>query len=288
MDDRLRLMCVLAHPDDESLGTGGILAKYAAEGVETHLVTATRGERGWTGDPAAFPGLTALGEIREAELRAAAAQLGLSSLAFLDYIDGDLDQADPHEAITAIVAHLRWRRPQVVVSFGPDGAYGHPDHIAICQLTTAAIMCAADPTFRDRSGAAPHRVDKLYSMTVDSSLAAAYTAAFGELRMTIDGVTRGDVTWPDWMITTRVDAADYWQTVWRAIACHRSQLPNYDHLATLPESAHRTLWGDQCFYRAFSTVNGGRTLERDLFTGLRERVAGGSSGDPSAVLEQTR
>ena len=72
MSHELRLMCILAHPDDESLGTGGILARYAAEGVATFLVTATRGERGWQGNAAAYPGSHALGRMREAELRAAA------------------------------------------------------------------------------------------------------------------------------------------------------------------------------------------------------------------------
>src|SRR5512141_1376581 len=93
----LRLMCVLAHPDDESLGTGGALAKYAAEGIETYLVTATRGERGWPGNPEDDPGLEALGRLREAELRCAAQKLGVCEVTLLDYVDGDLDQAQPSE-----------------------------------------------------------------------------------------------------------------------------------------------------------------------------------------------
>ena len=90
MDEQLRLMCVMAHPDDESLGVGATLARYRAEGVEIHLVTATRGERGWFGAPDGNPGLEELGKVREAELREAARVLGLASLAFLDYIDGEL------------------------------------------------------------------------------------------------------------------------------------------------------------------------------------------------------
>ena len=89
MPHPLRLMAVLAHPDDESLGCGGTLAKYAAEGVETYLVTATLGERGWQGDPADDPGLAALACVREAELRCAVAILGIRELALLGYIDGD-------------------------------------------------------------------------------------------------------------------------------------------------------------------------------------------------------
>src|SRR5713101_5857958 len=99
MTNKLKLMCILAHPDDESLGNGGILARYAAEGVETYLVTATRGERGWFGDESEYPGAKALGKIREAELLAAAAVLGLHRVEFLDYPDGELDQARPAEVI---------------------------------------------------------------------------------------------------------------------------------------------------------------------------------------------
>src|SRR5206468_7403749 len=88
--ETLKLMCILAHPDDESLGTGGTLAKYAAEGIETYLITATRGERGWPGDPAENPGMEGLGKIREKELLGATQILGVRDVHFLDYIDGDL------------------------------------------------------------------------------------------------------------------------------------------------------------------------------------------------------
>ena len=90
-------MCVLAHPDDESLGTGGALAQCAAEGIETYLVTATRGERGRIGDERPGPAIAA--PIREGELKAAAQELGLRDVRFLDYGDGELDQADPVEVV---------------------------------------------------------------------------------------------------------------------------------------------------------------------------------------------
>src|SRR5258706_4465895 len=159
----LRLMCVLAHPDDESLGTGGTLAQYAADGVETYLVTATRGERGRFGDSRESPGPEVVGRTREAELLAAAKELGLSDVRFLDYPDGALDTVDPAAAIAKIAGHLRRVKPHVVITFGPDGAYGHIDHIAISQLTTSAIVCAADPSFASQPPIdAPHRVSKLY------------------------------------------------------------------------------------------------------------------------------
>src|SRR6266516_4324149 len=145
MESTLKLMAILAHPDDESLGNGGMLAKYAAEGIEIHLLVATRGEHGWFGKESEYPGLEALGAVREAEVRAAAAVLGLHSVQFLNYIDGELDAAHPAEITAKIVGHLRRVRPDVVVTFGPYGGYGHPDHIAISQFTPAAIVEAANP-----------------------------------------------------------------------------------------------------------------------------------------------
>ena len=268
MDTPFKLMAILAHPDDESLGTGGLLAKYAAEGVETYLITATRGERGWPDDPMDNPGLEALGRLREAELRCAAECLGVREVSLLDYIDGDLDQASPAEAIAKIVPIIRRVRPQVVITFGPDGVYGHPDHIAICQFTTAAIMRSADPTYRS-DGQPPHGVAKLYYLVPTPDELRAYESVFGDLVMPVDGVDRRGSGWPEWSLTTLVDTGDYWPTVWKAVACHRSQLTEYGKLQNLPEEHHRALWGCRSCYRAFSTVNGGRQLERDLFEGLR-------------------
>jgi LmbE family N-acetylglucosaminyl deacetylase len=190
MANKLKLMCILAHPDDESLGNGGILAKYAAEGVETYLVTATRGERGWFGNESDYPGLEALGKRRETELLAAAQVLGIRRVDFLDYIDGDLDQAPPSEAVAKIVGHIRRVKPNVVVTFGPDGSYGHPDHIAICQLTTAAIVEAANPNSLYSKDLASHCVSKLYYMVASEQLLQAYQSVFGDMVMHIDGVER--------------------------------------------------------------------------------------------------
>jgi len=275
MTTPLKLMCVLAHPDDESLGMGGTLAKYAAEGVETYLVTATRGEHGWFGDENDYPGPKALGQRREAELLAAAQALGVREVEFLDYVDGELAQADPAEATAKIVRHLQRVRPHVVITFDPNGAYGHPDHIAISQFTTAAVVAAADPYYNSNGSASPtpHRASKLYYMAWPKDKFAAYESVFGALVMNIDGVERRTTPWPDWAVTTLIDTAAYWPTVWRAVSCHKSQLTAYSRLEHLPEAHHKGLWGTQEFYRAFSLVNGGRQRETDLFEGLRSTVA---------------
>jgi LmbE family N-acetylglucosaminyl deacetylase len=258
----LRLLAVLAHPDDESLGVGGTLAKYAAEGVDVFLLTATRGDsgryRGHRPDDPEHPGASALAKIRETELRAAASVLGVREVSLLDYRDQQLDTADPHVAIARIAEHLKRIHPDVVVTFGPDGAYGHPDHIAICQFTTAAIVAATDPA-----------VSKLYYIAWPESAWAAYQGAFRTLISIVDGVERQATPWPEWAITTVIDTREFWSTVWRAISCHESQVTAYERLKDLSPEHHEALWGRQSFYRAFSTVNGGRRRETDLFEGLR-------------------
>jgi LmbE family N-acetylglucosaminyl deacetylase len=267
MNKPLRLMCVLAHPDDESLGMGGTLAKYAAEGIETYLVTATRGERGWFGDEKDNPGPEALGKLRETELLNAAKELGICEVKFLDYIDGDLDQANPAEVTAKIVSHLRHVRPDVVITFDPNGAYGHPDHIAICQFTTAAVLAAANPNYFNSSS--PHSITKLYYMAWPKAKFDAYESVFGELVMHIDTVARHTTPWPNWAVTSIIDTADYWPTVWKAVSCHKTQLAAYGQLEHLSSEHHKSLWGTQEYYRALSLVNGGRVRETDLFEGLR-------------------
>lgn len=182
MKVRFRLMPILAHPDDESMGTGGILAKYAAGGVETYLVTATRGERGWWGEKEDYPGREVVGNTRERELQ---------------------------------------------------------------------------------------EVDKLYYLALTKEEQEVYQAAFGELDTCVDGRERDATPWPGRAITSQIDTADYWETVWQAIARHGSQLPGYQSLLDLPEADHRKLWGVQTFYRVYSLANGGRSIEHDLFAGLR-------------------
>lgn len=270
MTDELKLMMVLAHPDDESLGNGGTLAKYAAEGVKTYLVMATRGEKGWFSDPADYPGAEELGRIREGELRSAAGVLGLEEVSFLDYVDGEFDKADPDEVIGQIAAHIRRVRPQVVVTFDQNGLYGHPDHIAICQFTTAAVAAAADPTFADPDDHPDHSVSKLYYMAWTQEDVDLYHKAFGDLVMEIDGGERRSFPWPEWSITTRIDAADHWRTAWEAISHHRTQLPGYERLLALSETDHIKMWGTHPYYRVFTRVPVRSKVETDLFEGLRD------------------
>ncbi|HEX6543921.1 MAG TPA: PIG-L family deacetylase [Ktedonobacterales bacterium] len=158
------IMGVFAHPDDESFGLAGTLARATMHGHPAAIVCATRGEVGKIADPSlATP--ENLAQVREGELRAACAAVGVHDVSFLDYIDGQLADADEHAAVGRVVYHLRRFRPAVVVTFSANGGYGHPDHMAIHRYTLAAVAAAADPTRYPEhltSGLEPHRVRKVY------------------------------------------------------------------------------------------------------------------------------
>ena len=271
--EKFKLLAILAHPDDESLGFGGTLARYAREGIETYLVTATRGEAGRFGQLGRSADPLEVGRVREAELRVAATVLGISEVSILGYPDSAVDRVPHSIAIRAIASHIRRIQPHVIVTFGPDGAYGHPDHIAVSQFATAAIVCAADPRYAvdDASPlhSAPHQVAKLYYLAWRKNKWEAYQSAFRKLISTVDGVERQATPWPDWAVTTEIDTSAVWPTVWKAVCSHQTQISIYGRLQDLTSEQQKTLWGSQEFYRVFSTVNGGRKLESDLLEGLR-------------------
>jgi LmbE family N-acetylglucosaminyl deacetylase len=156
-DDTTKLCAIFAHPDDESFSVGGTLARYASEGVEITLVTATSGEAGETKSTPSAPG--DLATWREGELRQAASVLGVQDVRLLRLPDGGLrDSADELDA--AIAEALRDIRPQVVITEDVQGITGHPDHIAV----TSAVLRAFD-ALRD-SGPL-----KLYEHVLPQSLA---------------------------------------------------------------------------------------------------------------------
>jgi LmbE family N-acetylglucosaminyl deacetylase len=269
MTDSLKLLAVFPHPDDETLGLGSTLARYSAEGIETYLVCATRGERGWFDSEGPNPGLERVGRIREGELGCAAEHLGLREVSYLDLIDGDVDQADTVEIIGKIVTQIRRIQPQVVVTFPPDGNYGHPDHIALSQFTMGALVCAADQNFVDAQTQSPHRVLKFYYMVDSMDIVQIANEAFGGISMEVDGMTRHHIGWEDWQITTRLDNHRYMDRVQKAILCHKSQLPGYGPISEWSADELAKIFAIGNFYRAYSLVNGGRNVEADLFKGLK-------------------
>ena len=163
-----RLTAVFAHPDDETFATGGTIARYASEGVHCSLYCATDGDAGRSsGIPVSSP--AELGRARRAELRAACDLLGIRTLVSGGHPDGALQEVDPDVVMGEIVALLRRERPDVVITFGPEGApTRHRDHRAISRLATAAFLLAGTTTaFPDQlaAGLAPHRPRELWYST---------------------------------------------------------------------------------------------------------------------------
>ncbi|MFL5591780.1 MAG: PIG-L family deacetylase [Ktedonobacteraceae bacterium] len=162
--DQLRILGVFAHPDDESFCAGGTFARYTNAGAEAMVVSATRGQAGQIRSAKVATRRT-LGQVREQELRLACQRLGVQHVVCLDHGDGMLKEVDQEVLIGQVVEIIRSFRPDIVITFGPDGGYGHPDHIAIGTATTAACMRSGDNTqFPEQiaAGLAPHRPVRLY------------------------------------------------------------------------------------------------------------------------------
>ena len=159
-----RLLGVFAHPDDETFCAGGTFARYAAHDAEVMVVSATRGEAGQIRSAGTATRRT-LARVREQELQVACQRLGIEHARCLDYADGTLKDVDQEVLIKDIVELLRSFRPDIVITFGTDGGYGHPDHIAISAATTAACLRSGDShQFPEQvaAGLAPHYPEQLY------------------------------------------------------------------------------------------------------------------------------
>ena len=262
MNPTASILLIAAHPDDETLGFGGTIAMYARRGVATYVVTATDGQQGWFGEQEQYPGADRLGQIRIRELNRATRLLGACSVTSLGYMDGELARAPRLELIETLAAQIRRLRPEVVLTFGPDGMYGHPDHVAISQATTAAVVQAAAT---GGSGGPAHQVQKLYYRAPSADYMARYEQAFGCLEMEIDGETRGSDALPDWRISATLDTSEVWEQVKTAALRHQSQVPA--NLAALSDEQHRALWGVQEYQLAMSLVESGER-EEDLLEGI--------------------
>ena len=160
---RCRLLGVFAHPDDETFCAGGTFARYAGQGAEIMVVSATRGQAGQIRDAAAGTRRT-IGAVREAELRLACERLGVTQVRCLDHVDGTLADAGFPALVDEVAEVIGEFRPDAVITFGPDGGYGHPDHVTISAATTAACQRAAGPGHRPgRAAARPlRRPPRLY------------------------------------------------------------------------------------------------------------------------------
>jgi LmbE family N-acetylglucosaminyl deacetylase len=201
----------MAHPDDESMGAGGIVLRHTRAGIPTQLICATYGEKGWMGKP---PGAREedLPEIRGKELEQAAVAIGIDGVELWDYPDGGVKDSDQQEITQRIWEEVAKRRPRAVVGWGPDGAYGHPDHIAMGACTDAAVSAMTE-------GERP----ALYHIGIDQQVVDFYAEA---MRLTGSGEGFRMVANDSVNVVIELDADEVMMKL-RAIECHRSQLEDW-------------------------------------------------------------
>jgi N-acetyl-1-D-myo-inositol-2-amino-2-deoxy-alpha-D-glucopyranoside deacetylase len=274
------LLALFAHPDDEAFGTGGTLAQYAATGADVTLVCTTRGEVGEIAEGVDATPET-LGQVREAELRCAAETVGVRELIFLGYRDsgmaGTPENADPRafvnapadEVVSQLVGIIRRGRPQVVVTFEPNGGYGHPDHIAIHRHTVAAFHAAADPARYPGQGPAWQPARLFYTAIPRSFFLRMRDelAAMGQDTSDFARFEDDDVGWPDDKVNVTMDVASTVEAKWSALQCHRTQFGPGNLFRRLPEPLVKQMMSQEHFALAWPEPEPGLRLA-DLFAGI--------------------
>jgi len=274
------ILAVFAHPDDEAFGTGGSLAHYAEKGAHVALVCATRGEVGEISDPALATPDT-LGEVRENELRCAADSMGVQQVIFLGYRDsgmvGTAENYDPRAFINApgevvvrqLVGIIRDIQPHVIVTFEPNGGYGHPDHIAIHRHTVAAYFAAADPSAYPELGS-PWQALRLFYTAIPKSFFRSMKEQMMEQGLDTSQLARLEedgAGWPDDQVDLTLDVSDMVQAKWEALNCHRTQFGPNNLFRLLPEASVKTLMSYEHFALAYPEHAAGLQLN-DLFDPL--------------------
>jgi LmbE family N-acetylglucosaminyl deacetylase len=255
-----------AHPDDEAIATGGVMAKAAAEGHRVVLVVATRGELGEVVEGVLNPG-EELGARREIETEAAAAILGVTRVEFLGYVDsgmpgtpsnsapGSFWTADVEEAAARLAAILREEQADVLTAYDERGVYGHPDHVQVHRVGLRAAEMAGTP--------------RVYLNTVDADALEALVTRLAEadpaLLESLSDPAGLELGVPGERVTTRVDVRSYLGPKRRAMAAHASQIPPSSFFLALTPEHFEAFFGEECFIRVGSAPG---VRETDLFDGL--------------------
>ncbi|WP_035847012.1 N-acetyl-1-D-myo-inositol-2-amino-2-deoxy-alpha-D-glucopyranoside deacetylase [Kitasatospora azatica] len=281
-----RLLLVHAHPDDESIGNGATMARYAAEGAQVTLVTCTLGEGGEVIGPE-LAELTAdrtdtLGEYRIGELTAAMREVGVTDFRFLGgpgrYRDsgmmgvpdndrpGCFWQAEQDEAAGHLVAVIREVRPQVLVTYDENGGYGHPDHIQAHRIAMRAFELAADPSWRPELGPAWRIVKVYWNRMPRSVLLAGLTAAADRHPLVaapedVPGVVA------DELVDAVLDGAKYADRKAAAMRAHATQITVDGGFFALSNDRWQPLVVDE-YYQLVHGAPGPDRPETDLFAGV--------------------
>ncbi|MBT2386926.1 N-acetyl-1-D-myo-inositol-2-amino-2-deoxy-alpha-D-glucopyranoside deacetylase [Streptomyces sp. ISL-11] len=285
-----RLLLVHAHPDDESINNGATMAKYAAEGAHVTLVTCTLGEEGEV-IPADLAHLVAdrddaLGPYRAGELSAAMKELGVGDHRFLGgagrYRDSGMLgapqndrpecfwRADVDEAAAYLVEVIREVRPQVLVTYDPEGGYGHPDHIQAHRVATRAVELAAEQAFRRDLGD-PHDIAKVYWNRAPLSVVEEGFARLRELGAEnpfpgIASVADVPGVVPDDEVTAAIDGTAHAAAKAAAMRAHATQILVEGPFFALSNDLGQPLLTDECYQLVRGRAAAPR--EDDLFAGV--------------------
>ncbi|ATW50351.1 N-acetyl-1-D-myo-inositol-2-amino-2-deoxy-alpha-D-glucopyranoside deacetylase [Streptomyces xantholiticus] len=288
-----RLLLVHAHPDDESINNGATMALYADAGAHVTLVTCTLGEEGEV-IPDGLAHLAPdrenrLGPHRVGELAAAMKELGVTDHRFLggqgrfrdsgmmgleqNHREGAFWSADVDEAAGYLVEVIRSVRPQVLVTYDPDGGYGHPDHIQAHRVAMRAAELAADSGFRQDLGA-PHRIAKIYWNRVARSAAEEGFARLRAAGAGFPGIAEiGDVPGvvDDSDITAEIDGTAYADRKAAAMRAHATQIAVDGPFFALSNDMGQPLFTTE-YYQLVAGESGAAPGERedDLFAGVSE------------------
>jgi len=288
-----KLLIIYAHPDDESFGSGGLIAKYADQGAQVDYVCATDGDMG-TPDESVANATSPLADIRLQELDCAKQVLGIHQVIRLGYNDSGMMgsesnhadnalwhqwQTQPERVTQRLVTIIRDIKPQVIVTFNRYGGYGHPDHIAIQQATTEAFKYAGDTDYTDAS-LAPYAPAKLYYASIPAY--QFYWLYLWTLRLRGKdprrmGVNR-DLDYQAVLdhlepIHTMIDVGDYLDKWDEASDCHVSQGQGRGSgtrgmLANLPAWLRRRIAGGYGLTRIHPQPTQDAVDEFDLFDGV--------------------
>lgn len=283
----LTIMAVHAHPDDECFGGGATLARYAAEGHTTVLVTCTNGEEGEIVDPDMDPVAVKphLADVRIGELNAAVGVLGIGHLELLGYRDSGMagtpanedprcfNKANLDEATRRLVTLIRQYRPHVLFTYAEDGGYGHPDHIMAHKTTVAAFDAAGDAARYPDAGA-PWTPLKLYYTTwltrsrVHGLWYALRERGLPTLFGDADAQEPPERGTPDDLVTALIDIRAYTAAKLDSLRTHRTQIRRDSPFLRLPEDLVQEYLGVEGYRRAQTRVQAPEK-EDDLFAGLR-------------------
>lgn len=301
----MRLMCVHAHPDDESSKGAATMAKYVDAGAEVLVVSCTGGERGDILNPRLKDDphiLRDLAQVRRDEMRSAQEVLGVRHT-WLGFVDSGLPEGDPLPPLPegcfalepievtarALVRVIREFRPHVLTTYDEMGGYPHPDHIMCHDVSTAAFDAAGDAARFPEAGA-PWQPLKMY---YNGGFSRARMQAYHEALLAL-GVESPYAEWlanrgdrPDRRVTTRIHCADWFERRDRALLAHATQIDPDGFFFKLPRETQRKVWPYEDYEAAASCVPIVE-IEEDLFAGLPEPAAADAlaAGCPPLVYDE--